>query len=40
MSFLFLIILFISPFAGAMFAINSGKYDEKKLKLLLSPLLF
>ncbi len=36
MSFLFLIILFISPFAGAMFAINSGKYDEKKLKLLLS----
>ena len=36
MSFLFLFILFLSPFLGSMAALNSGKYDEKKLKLLLS----
>ncbi len=36
MSFLFLFILFLSPFLGSMAALNSGRYDEKKLKLLLS----
>jgi zinc transporter ZupT len=36
MSFLFLGLLFISPFLGSLAALYSNKYDENKLKLLLS----
>lgn len=36
MNFLFLSLLFISPFLGSLAALFSNKYDEKKLKLLLS----
>ena len=36
MSYLFLGLLFLSPFLGSLAAIFSNKYDEKKLKLLLS----
>ena len=36
MNFLFLIVLFISPFLGSLAALFSNSYDEKKLKLLLS----
>lgn len=36
MGYLFLGLLFLSPFLGSLAAIFSNKYDEKKLKLLLS----